>query len=194
MDFEDDSLTRMKNKIILALCSLYPITASSGHLVSFLSDIGIQSDDENVISFLQSLEEDGIIEKKDDTWILVKDGTTLEKIARPFLEDEDTFTFMESPFVKAVADRDYFLQRAPAFKVSLAKLPTQLHIYLGMTDSAGDVDKIYASIMDQIGMLGTQPEFLYWFTYPDDMVERLTRVYNVYGTEGIDRAIGDDKE
>ena len=184
--------------VVLYFVTHYPTPVRMPLLLSSLEQALGQPPDEDAVRAIvaELIAQESITDGRSShgAMALVASDDVLAALAYGMLEYEEGIAFMESPFVAAIVNRDFFRRRAPFFRESVCSLPPELLQYLDCDGSPEDVGQLYDSLVDElVSSVGieTHPEVLFWVLFPEKMASRIAGVYEKIGKEGMDEALKD---
>ena len=186
--------------VVLYFVTHYPTPVRLPQLVSSMEQaLDQRPDDDKVRGIVDELIGCGAItdgSASHGAMALVASDEVLAILAYGMLEYEEGIAFMESPYVAAIVNRDFFRRRANSFRESVCSMGPELLQYLDCDGTPDDVDQLYDSLVDELVTsvgIETHPEVLFWVLFPEKMASRIASVYEKIGKEGMDEALRDPK-
>lgn len=199
---DSDSLrqetTPLWRLVVLYFVTHYPTPVRIPQLLDSLEQALCQRPDEAaILDILAKLSDNGAItdgSASHGAMALVASDEALAQLAYGMLEYEEGISFMESPYVSAIVNRDFFRRRAPYFHTSIRTMSPDLLQYLECDGTPDDISQLYDSLVDEILTtvgIETHPEVLFWVLFPKKMASRIASVYEKIGKEGMEGALRD---
>jgi hypothetical protein len=200
MDTESNrqETTPLWRLVVLYLATHYPSPVRMHLLIPALEQALGQPPDEGAVrSIVDGLVKGGVLTDGSSThgaMAVVATDEALAVLAYGMLEYEEGIAFMETPYVSAIVNKDFFRRRAGYFMESVRDMPPELLQYLDCDGSPEDISQLYDSLVEELlSSVGVEshPEVLFWVLFPKKMASRIAGVYEKIGKDGMDEALRD---